>query len=199
MEKCILAGVPSGFALLLSLASQTADAGGTLESVSKRFAVNGSLPNSIAVDIYGTGAGGSPVGLLGMEIIARPSLGATLGWYAADFASLGSPLVGGTSSAIRARPGTPGGIDIGAATSNTYGGGISWTSIDSGATWTASPYGYDISFVITALPEPGSLALCRLSYLTLAFTGRFGRTDKLVPIGFSVRNDSVQGQGGKAS
>ncbi len=146
----------------------TTTAGGTLESVSMRFAANGSVPNSIAVDFYGTGAGGTPASLLGTAVVPSPSLGAILGWYTADFASLGISLLGGTSYAIRARPGAPGGIDIGAATSNTYGGGVSWTSIDSGATWTASPYGYDISFVVTAVPEPGTLALCCLALIGLA-------------------------------
>lgn len=152
----------------------TALEGGELATISVALWKNGPvLPAEVLVDFRLT-SGGLPGPIVATASIPSNAIGTPAYPYneTADFSSYHISLSAGSVYAfsLRAPNGDPGHAYAGGS-GDIYPGGGSYYSLDSGNSWLEQT-GYDLTFAVTAVPEPSIAAFAGLAVLVLVLTCR---------------------------
>lgn len=165
-----------GFASGSHIAGQTFTPleAGQLETVTMALAPQGPpLPplGPITVELCST-SNGLPSTILATSIMDGSSVTgdifASYSMVTADFFSSDVTLNPGTMYAFTLNLSSGGLFLCGATPASSYPGGIMVDSPDSGVDWETAPGPAQTEFVVTAIPEPSSLALLVLAALVLA-------------------------------
>jgi hypothetical protein len=167
----MLGGISDVAAVDQAAQTFTALQSGELASISVGLMRNGpQLPSQILVDIRLT-SGGQPGSILATASIPTTSIGLTSSYpFTADFSAYHVTLSAGSLYALSLRaPDGDLGHAMAAGSGDNYPGGGSYYTSDSGHSWIQQT-GYDLTFAVTAVPEPSATALTALAGLILLLT-----------------------------
>jgi hypothetical protein len=167
----LLGGIQDVAAVNQAAQTFTVLKGGELATISLHLGRNGPvLPSQVLVDIRLT-SGGLPGSILATASIPANSIGTTQYYnLTADFSTYHISLSEGSLYAfsLRAPEGDPGHA-YAAGSGDRYPDGGSYYSLDAGNSWLQQT-GYDLTFTITAVPEPSVAMLAGFAGVILLFT-----------------------------